>query len=765
MKWHGWVSVLCALAPVALASPFTEQELQWIRAHPVIGYTTDSYWPVGYIEKGRHRGLTRDYIDHVSRTSGLKFEWQPAAIWPVALQQLESGRLLLTSTVSSRLPEPHNGSMLVSEPYFFGMTAVVTRSSQSNVFSPGMLKGKRVALQDGGYAQRYLQARYPDIDLVPVHSAEQALEAVAAGEVDAALGLDSIMRPMVHRQYLDSLFLSGVLMDLPVAIAMGVSPTAPQLLSIINKSLATLTSRDTDRIVERWIERTDYGMPSWQSLLKHYSAEIAILGIALLLVLVFAHRARTAQRSAQRSADDKSMFLAVMSHEIRTPMNAILSSLELLRRTTLDAQQGALSLLAHDSASNLLELLDGILDIAKLDQQALTLDPQSTDITLLGQSVADIHRLAAETKGVHLTFSGENLAAKNIYVDALRLRQVISNLLSNAVKFTSHGQISLDMALLSSDRSVTTLQVKVSDTGIGIGTEQQARVFTAFAQADRSTTRHYGGTGLGLAICKQLVELMGGQIHLHSVVGQGTEIVVSLPVEIGSVVSSAEIKASPMLNLGKGQTILVVEDQPVNQQIVRLQLAELQYECVIVGDGATALAQLEHSRDFALVLLDCYLPDMDGYEVARRIRQQERRESLRHLPLIAISAATDDAHRALCLDSGFDAILGKPLKLLALGEHLARWASSPQAHGEKSLHELFVMSCQGDLHVLEQALQRGDWVQATHFAHRIRGAALMMRVDTLAEPAHELEMLLRRGPPGEPDARAVRAALEQVSRA
>ena len=759
-RW--WLLVAMALGnacPAGEAPAFTEAERRWIEGHPVVKYAIDSYWPIEYVQAGEHQGLTRDYLQHIAAASGLRFERVATTGWSDTLARLNSGEVQLGSAVAGRLLNPFNrGRLLLSDAYFAGSTLVISCSETSILFDPGKLLGKRVAVRGGGGYQQYLEQHFPGAIILPTQDAGAALAAVAEGRADVAVGLDAALLPVMRRQYPGRLHIAGTLAQVPVEVAIGISPHAPELLGIVNKALATLTSRESDRIEARWLSNSDFGEPSWASLLHYYRAELLGLGALLALLLLMAQRARRAQRHAQLSEGRTTQFMAMMSHEIRTPMNAALAAVELLLRTRLDPRQQELAELANGAAVNLVELLDDVLDVARLDARQLRLNPATTDIQRLGQGLADIHRPGAQAKGLTLTYDAGAAQLPALWLDAVRLRQVLGNLLSNAVKFTDSGGVTLQLRWLAAPQGGPgSLRLSVCDTGIGISPAQRARLFKAFNQADSGRTRRYGGFGLGLSICKQLVELMQGSIEVQSGEGTGTQVVVTIPASIAEPTVAPTVQPvavatipGPAREARNADWILVIDDQPVNQQAISLQLRTLGYKPECVDDGPQALARLAHGAKPGLVLLDCYLPGMDGYEVARRIRRQEQQTGQGALPIIAISAASDAQHRLRCLESGMDGSLSKPLRLGALSELLSFWMpdhpsqpATPRRAVTAHLRQLFIDSASQDLHALRQAVLAGDAKEAQHQVHRLHGAALVASAQELAAVLDDFEQQLR----------------------
>ena len=751
---------------------FSAEERAWLAGHPVVRYAIDPHgWPIEYMEDGEHRGLTQAYLSRISQISGLRFELVPVANRQQAVDMMLSGRIdLLTALSSGLIPPEVSRRIRFSDPYFSGSTVLITRPDKPIVFSTAKLADKTIAVESGDPYEYFLRENFPAVDIVATPTPLEALDAVADGKAYAAVGLDAVMQSVIRRRYYGSLRIAGSVSEMPRLVSMAVNKNQPRLLSIINGSLAQLTADDTQQMLEDWLQTTDYGAPSWRSIGRYYALELSLAALVLLLLLVFAQRAHAARRAAQRSEAQKSTFLAVMSHEIRTPMNAVLASVELLRQAELPPRERELAALANASAVNLLELLDNVLDVSKLNAQRLRLEPLPTDTAALASGVAAIYRACAEKKGLALQLEMNGLCGRLLVVDPVRLRQILSNLLSNAVKFTRHGTVFLMLELQNIEEDSALLRVQVSDTGIGIAPEQQAKLFQEYAQAD-DTQRRYGGAGLGLLICRQLVELMGGRIALASQPQRGTTVTLWLPVR--HVPAAAEPDAEPDVASAPAaineacDPILVVEDQPANRFIIAQQLLQLGYRAVTVEHGAAALALLDQGQRFAMALLDCNLPGISGYQLALRLRRHPALQWQPYLPIIAISATTGIEHQQRCLDSGIDSCLTKPLRLAQLEQIMTLWldhrpAAPPPPAPDDALAQLLSHSCDADAAALRQALQARDWPQAEHYAHRLHGVALSAGLPRLPALATEMQTLLRQP---QPDAARLQTLLQTLEAA
>ncbi|HEY4316230.1 MAG TPA: transporter substrate-binding domain-containing protein, partial [Herbaspirillum sp.] len=714
------LSALLCLAPPALADQaprlFDATETAWIKAHPVVRIAVDPYLrPLEFVEAGRYKGLTADYMAAVGQVSGLRFEMRPIANHQVAAA-LEKGDIDVIPSVSpGYTPFDIRKNLIISAPYYVGSTIIVTRGNGELIFDPRKLDGKTVALKGGGAYENMLRQTFPNIRLHVVDTPAEALFTLATGNADAAIGIDAVLLPILNERYRNELNVSGTLADAPPVMSIGTRRQLPELASIMEKSLGALTARQTDIIDRRWTARNNYGPPSWGQIVRHRWFEICIVIAALLALLTAAQRSRRARQAAEESEQAKARFLAVMSHEIRTPMNAILSSIELLARSKLTQQQRQLSDLAGTASEALLELLDDVLDLSKLEARRLTLAKTPTDLTQLARSVVDIAALQARAKDLDIVLQADLPPATDLLVDPARIRQILVNLTSNAVKFTERGIVKVGLALErpaaaadgaeADPAGSAILLLTVSDTGIGVPAERQKDLFRPYHQAHRTSTRRFGGTGLGLAICRELCELMQGEIRFDSTAGIGSIVSCRIPVELtpakaagseedkvhhedashpGGAVGHAETTArapgpaqqTPAEAAGRPPHILVVEDHPGNRMVLHQQLTQLGYRFTMVEDGLSALEQTAR-QSFALMLLDCYLPDIDGYAVASRQRAREASQTGPdgggHLPIIAISAAVDQEHLDACMRSGMDGTLRKPLRLAALENMLNGW--------------------------------------------------------------------------------------------
>ena len=388
------------------------------------------------------------------------------------------------------------------------------------------------------------------------------------------------------------------------------------------------------------------------------------------------HELEKASRQAMEASRAKSEFLANMSHEIRTPLNGIIASSDLLmRRTDLAPASVEHARLISESGDLLLNLIGDILDFSKIEAGQVALEQHSFELLPTLADTMALMTNRASVGSVHLELSIAPGLSQYLEGDSYRLRQVLLNLVANAIKFTpAHGRV--DLLVSSPARTPDSIQLRfeVRDTGIGMDDVATARLFERFMQADSSTTRRYGGTGLGLAISYRLVEMMGGRLEVVSAPGQGSRFFFTIPLRSVKSAPNAPV-ALATLRTDLNLRVLIVEDNAVNRKILGTQLTQLGCTFTIAVDGEAALSALQHGLLPDVILMDCHMPKLDGWETTVRIRQwatsavpQERRAAL--LPIIALTAATYTEERARCVDAGMNQFVSKPVKLAELQQAL-----------------------------------------------------------------------------------------------
>ena len=547
-------------------------------------------------------------------------------------------------------------------------------------------------------------------------------------------------------------------------------------------------------------------------LLPHVDATGTIVGMRGTIQDISCRKALEERLYQAKEAADsanlaKSDFLATMSHEIRTPLNGMLGILELVEQTPINPELRSALDTIRESGHSLQRIIDDILDFSKVEAGKLDIRPEPTSLADLAAAIQRAYAGSASSHGLELRHQVDPRISPAVMVDGLRLRQILGNFVSNAIKFTPHGHVEIRIRLVERDGARESLCFEVRDTGIGIPAERQERLFQPFEQADIDLASRVSGTGLGLAISRRLARLMGGEVSMSSEPGMGTTLFLALtvmpadPDEVAQAPVAAPMTrpAPPIANgtrptplrhpAGEAPLVLVVDDHPINRMVMSKQLHTLGYAPEDVESGAEALARWASGR-FALVLTDCNMPRMSGYELARHIREREAGLGHRRTPIVACSANVVGGAREACLDAGMDDYIAKPTKLLALADIMHRWLPLPGTSGQEPalpdevestvatvateqdatldtrvLHGLtngdpaaeqralahFRKINDADAALLMEAAGRAQMASIVHLAHRIKGACTFVGATALAAASARLERAARAGDASELD--------------
>ncbi|HEY2662448.1 MAG TPA: PAS domain S-box protein [Caulobacteraceae bacterium] len=463
-------------------------------------------------------------------------------------------------------------------------------------------------------------------------------------------------------------------------------------------------------------------------------------------------QAKAAAESASRTKSD---FLASMSHEIRTPMNAIMGIADLLAKTALSPEQDKYVQIFRRSGDNLLNLINDILDLSKVEASQLDLERTGFSLSDHLEKVIEMVAPRAHEKSLTLVCKIAPSVSNDLVGDPTRLRQVLLNLLGNAIKFTETGEVSLRVEPDGDCAVPTALRFTVCDTGIGISEEKQSRVFERFTQADSSTTRRFGGSGLGLTISKRLVELMGGRIWVESQIDKGSVFAFAVPFEVWAETNrpaAAAVSIGPEAPLPELQ-ILLAEDSPDNCTIALAYLEDTPYRIDVAETGAIA-CQMFKTGHYDIVLMDRQMPVMDGLTATRTIRAWEKANNRPLTPIIALTASALKGDRETCLAAGCTAYLTKPIKqdvlLQAIRDYSASTArpapilesEDKTSRANRRLAErtpAYLQNCRQNVLDMDGALDRSDFEAVVIIGHNLRGSGGGFGFQTITEIGAALE--------------------------
>jgi signal transduction histidine kinase/ABC-type amino acid transport substrate-binding protein/CheY-like chemotaxis protein len=718
--------LVAATAPAAASDP-ADRVL-------VVGSEVD-YPPFALGEPGRQpSGFTVDLWQAVAAEVGLRYRFEVMPFHEL-LQQFKDGRLDVLINLAQS--EERKAFAAFSVPHVQTYGAIFVRRGESYIDSESDLAGRSLIVLRADLAHDYAVQQGWERNLVLVDDTADGLRRLAAGEADAML-VNKIVGLQTLRDA-DIGGIEAVPIQLPFfqKFSFALRKGDAETLARINEGLAiTKSNGQYDAIYEKWFGVLEPKRLSLGELVRvaapYLMAALVVLCIVLLayarqgrLIRKLADRTERLQHSQsqverlnaeleqrvnertarleqvnaslERQIDEriraekelvqakveaeaaslaKSRFLATMSHELRTPMNGVLGFAQLLEGTAMDEQQRYYLTMLEHTGENLLEIINDILDISKIEAGKIELERAPFDIWKLIEDTVATQRPQAESKGLALSHEIAASVPRHVLGDSARLQQVLRNLVSNAVKFTRAGSVRVEVSdNLEAGATGGTAFVlfSVTDTGVGISAEVQQRLFRPFVQADSSTTREYGGTGLGLAIAKQLVQLMGGTIGVQSEPGQGAHFWFTVPLPVlsrgpGKSDAPAPEKLPPLAG-----RILLVEDNLLNQQVADELLRSFGLDVVVVANGADAVAACA-GGGFDAVIMDCLMPEMDGFEATRRIRAQEAAgsEPGRHVPIIAMTANALAGDRERCMAAGMDDYLPKPFRRQALHALLGR---------------------------------------------------------------------------------------------
>lgn len=653
---------------------WTEDELAFMEEHPVIRLGVDpGFVPFEFIdEDGEYKGIAADYLALISEKTGLQFEVVKGLTWPEAYDMALAGDIdALPAIGKTSEREKH---FLFSKPYYYYKRVIVTRDIDTGISGIDDLEGFAVAVQRNSSHHSYLLS-YPDINLSLYDSVEAALTAVATGTERAFIGNLATTNYLIRSNGLTNLRFVSFEAEKQQALYFAVRKDWPELVSIFNKVMDTITDSEKLAIHNKWVELDtdiDYG-----HIMRILFIVCALIAVVLSVSFFWIARLRKEIRrrkqiqldleKAKREADEanefKSSFMARMSHEIRTPLNTIMGMSYLLKKTGITLTQSMYIDRITQAANNMLNIINDILDFSKIEAGKVELEITSFSMDQIIQDVVNIVSYKIAEQGISFRLSKDPLVPNWFFGDSKRIEQVLLNVLNNAVKFTSAGEVSLDVRLMAKENDRYHISFTIKDTGIGMTQEQMNRLFTPFEQGDSSITRRFGGSGLGLSIVKNLVDMMGGEVKVFSTPGEGSTFIINLALNVDKEKEAVYIKALSADHFRNIRT-LVLEKSGADINLIESYLGNFGMHCEITSSEASALSMLEaangnFAKPFDLFIIDYDTPAEGGFNFIETLRNNKKILKIPKLIMLLPMMRVDLFDRLN--EYGIDMGIGKPI--------------------------------------------------------------------------------------------------------
>ena len=688
---------------------FTDQEIKWLRENQTISFETKSdFLPFeGYDQNGKFIGITADYLKVIEKLLHIKFKF---------VSEVHAD-LFSCDTDSTKFKDIYKPTT----PYISTPFVIVMKKNHGFINDLTDIKDKKIALIRKHSNVYKIKSRYPSCKFLIIQTPQEALEMLRQGNIDAVvISLPRASYYISNLGYEDLKIVGKT--SVKLYLSFFVKNQKTQLHSILQKAIDSLSTNQKLNILKEWekvefAKKTDYilifqivGVLGFILLISLYwnkklSSEIEMRQKVEKELLESEKKLKLLKEKAERANNAKSEFLANMSHEIRTPMNSILGFSEILEKVITDPIQKDYLSSIKKGGQTLLDLINDILDLSKIEAGKVELLKESVDIREIIFELESMFSINIIQKNLKFDIEIDEKLPNYLVLDSVRIRQILFNLIGNAIKFTPKGWIKLSVKVLNQKDDKMDLEFIVEDSGIGIKKDEIKHIFNAFEQ-QKGQSREYEGTGLGLTISKKLVNIMGGDISVQSKVGVGSRFSFSLyDIEIGSKEQTKEKEEIKKDLTFKPATIMIVDDSKDNRNLIISQLKEFDFSFIEAENGKDVLKKLQKQK-VDLILLDIKMPIMNGYETIQAIKNKK---SLKDIPVVAITASVMESDREKIKEYNFDGYLRKPINYDTLVNKLAKFLP----YKKKKKHKIDVTIKEDNLELLEELVEvlKDDYIK------------------------------------------------------
>lgn len=744
---------------------FTPQEQVWIDKHKEIRYVIDNHFePLEYLAKdgNTHAGIASNYLALISQKTGINFVREPTSVWSQSVEKINS-RQADMYTCLTRTPTREK-VVNFTQPYIIMPQVFITRNDVKFITDIKELYGKKVVFVEGYAQNELIQKEHPQIQSVIVKDIVDAFKAVVEGDAFAYIDLLPVASSYIQKNGFSNLKISGISRYESTFHMALRNDWESEGIAILNKVIDSISEEEKNSIYNQWIQvkydkTIDYtivfqivgaflliiaGTLFWN---RKLSAEIEKRREVELALQELNKKLLIATQEAQSATNAKSNFLSNMSHEIRTPMNSILGFAELLDEKIEDKKLKSFIKTIRSSGESLLMLINDILDLSKIESGKFEIITKATPIKKLLEETIATFTLQAEQKGLNLELNIDSKIPEVIFIDAFRLKEILTNLIGNALKFTDEGfiKVIVEVHRVHKHLSKIDIVISVQDSGIGIAKEAQSKIFNMFEQQENQDARKYGGTGLGLAISKKLATLMGGSLEVQSDVGKGSVFILKLNnLDIASLQNEMLQNDLDLdytaIDFDKA-VILVADDVEQNRKLIKESFDATLIEVIEAVNGQDAIDKVK-AHPIDLILMDIRMPILDGYSATRMIKESF------DIPIIALTASImlDDLTRIK--EQRFDGYLRKPVSknelYNELAKHLKYTPKSPEIHHKEVIEVENLEALKNFLDTLDveplyqAAIAQNDLTIIAQFASSLREASTRHSITYLQQYSQNL---------------------------